>query len=94
MPRDTRGRVVAPDKDEKVRGQKATESEEYPSKRMSAHASHLADCPDCLKMVEKHMGLEHKADDMKSEDQGGKAGNPGKGHDTEKRTPSYGRKRH
>lgn len=40
-----------------------------------------------------HLGIHHKADGMKSEDQGGKE-KVSAGHVTEKREPHYGRKRH
>jgi hypothetical protein len=82
--RNTKGMPVAPDKDLKVTGQKAIESEEVAGKREDP-AAHLANCEDCMKHVTSHSGLAHKADGMKSEDQGGKAGNPAKGHDTERR---------
>ena len=47
-----------------------------------------------LKTEIKREGIAHTPDEMKSEDQGGAAGNPGKGHDTEKKGAHYGRKRH
>lgn len=77
--RNTMGRPVAPDKDEKVKGQKMTEAEEVGSKE--AHA-HVEGCTECLEMVKKHMGAGKPADGMKGEDQGGKTSGAGRGHDT------------
>lgn len=67
MTRDVRGRPVAPDKDEKVTGQRAPESEG------GEYAKHLAVCEDCMKTVAAHAGLSKKEDGYKAEDQGGKA---------------------
>lgn len=90
--RNTKGRPVAPDKDEKVKG-RATDPEETAGKRTDP-ASHLAECDDCMKAVSAHMGIAKKADGMKDEAQGGKTSGAGRGHDTEKRGVSYGRARH
>jgi hypothetical protein len=86
--RDTKGRPVAPDKDEKVKG-RVSDSEEK-SGGADGVGDHLASCQDCMKTVQAHMGIAKPADGMKGQDQGGKAGNPAKGHD---RTPTA-RQRH
>ena len=91
--RNTRGHPVAPDKDEKVKGQKAVESEENSGKHDDP-AEHLKNCDDCMKAVMAHAGVHEKADGMKSQDQGGKTTGAGEGHDTVKGSPNYGRKRH
>ena len=70
--RDVRGKVVPPDKDEKVKGQKAIEAEESAGKHHDP-AAHLANCDDCMKNVITHMGTGEKANGFKSEDQGSKA---------------------
>jgi len=90
--RDVRGRPVAPDKDEKVKG-RATDSEESAGKQSDPH-KHLDTCEDCMKNVASHMGIAKSADGMKAQDQGGKTSGAGEGHDTEKRGASYGRRRH
>jgi hypothetical protein len=87
--RDVRGKPVAPDKDEKVKG-RATDSEESAGKRDDP-AAHVAVCEDCMKTVTAHMGIAKSANGFKSEDQGGKSGNPGKGHDS---TKASARQRH
>jgi hypothetical protein len=69
--RNTKGRPVAPDKDEKVKG-RATDSEESAGKTEGVGA-HLATCQDCMKTVQAHMGIAKPADGMKGQDQGGTA---------------------
>ena len=60
----------------------------------AAHCPHCAEHRDRIETIEKHLGLTHKADNMKSEDQGGKAKGEYAGHVTAKAGASYGRKRH
>ena len=92
--RDTMGKRVAPDKDEKVKGQKAIESEEDGGKHRETAMAHVSTCEDCMATVMAHAGKGKPADGMKAQDQGGKAGNPAKGHDSEKAGANYGRRRH
>lgn len=90
MTRDVRGRAVAPDRDEKVKG-RATDSEESGGKQADPHA-HLDTCEDCMKNVASHMGVAKPADGMKGQDQAGSGFQAGKGHDTERRPAA--RQRH
>jgi hypothetical protein len=60
----------------------------------AAHCPHCSEHRDRLDTIEKHLGLTHKPDEMKSEDQGGKGKKEEAGHVTEKAGASYGRKRH
>ena len=89
--RNTRGHSVAPDKDEKVKGQTAIESEENSGKHDDP-AEHLKNCEDCMKNVMVHIGKGMPADGMKGQDQGGKTSGSGEGHDTV-RQANYARKR-
>lgn len=80
--RDIRGKSVAPDKDEKVKG-RITDSEESAGKKVDP-LSHLADCEDCMKTVSAHMGIAKPANGFKSQDQGGKSGKVEAGKVTDK----------
>jgi hypothetical protein len=60
----------------------------------SAHCPHCSEHRDRLDTIEKHLGLTHKADGMKSEDQAGSGKTESAGKVTEKARASYGRKRH
>ncbi len=96
--RDVRGKPVAPDKDEKVKatsvGKEAGDQPKDPGaiqkvlaehdKKLGEHDSQFSAHHNRISSLESIMGLAKGADEMRSQDQGGKRGNPGKGHDTEK----------
>lgn len=81
---------VASDTDNNPDARKNPEAFDQHIERVQQHHDRLA-------VIEKHLGLHHWGDDMKSQDQkamGGPRATSGE-HITEKRgTPSYGRKRH
>lgn len=54
---------------------------------VEGHHDALKEHHDRLIRMEKHLGIEHKADGFKSQDQGGDEGDS-------KKEPHYGRKRH
>jgi hypothetical protein len=108
--RDVRGKAVAPDKDERVaarktgtgeetsgdkQGGKITEFTDMHDKMLKQHDEQIGDHHRRISELEKRAGIAKPPNEMKSEAQGsGKAGSPGKGHDTEGRGAMYGRARH
>ena len=97
MPRDIHGRPVKSEAAEPVKAGAAKDKETKTTDRKAKEAEDPDDMiqnhHDRLKVIEERLGIAHKADAMKGQDQGGKAGMSA-GHVTEKPGASYGRKRH
>ena len=98
--RNTKGMAVAPDKDLRVKGQKAVESEEEEggngagkefSKEIAGHDKMLKEHDEQIdrhheriSFIEKMMGIKSPEDGMKGQDQSGADKKMGEGHDTMK----------